>query len=103
MTAAGCEVPLYFDRLAPCLYLTDVGMLSQQRGLYVTCRQKDFSNKFYTLDYIDIEFDLLTEVADVDHANYFTRQLFTLRPPTIYKKMKKIRKHFTANISFDTF
>ena len=81
MTAAGCEVPLYFDRLAPCLYLTDVGMLSQQRGLYVTCREKDFSNKFYTLDYIDIEFDLLTEVADVDHANYFTRHLVTLRPP----------------------
>ena len=63
-------------------------MLSHQKGLYVTCREKDFSNKFYTLDYIDIEFDLLTEVADVDHANYFTRHLVTMQPP--FKKNEKI-------------
>ena len=75
-------------------------MLSQQRGLYVTCREKDFSNKFYTLDYIDIEFDLLTEVADVDHANYFTRQMVTLRPPTIYKKNEEDKKAFYRQYFF---
>ena len=52
-----------------------------KEGLYVTCRQENFINKFYTFDYIKIEFDLLTEVADVDHANHFTRQLVTLSPP----------------------
>ena len=56
------------------IYLTGISKLSGSEveggGTFVTCGQPTFIHKFYTKKYIDIEFDDLVAVADVDHSNF---------------------------------
>ena len=68
--------------------LSPITSEEKKKGLYVTCHEADFTNKFYTFSYIKVEFDLLTEVPDVDHANHFTRHLIPVAPP--FEKTERI-------------
>ena len=37
----------------------------------VVCRMPEWVHKFYTIDYLDIEYDEVTSIPDIDHANMF--------------------------------
>ena len=38
---------------------------------YITCRVSDWVHKFFDIKYQEIEFDKVTAVPDIDHANMF--------------------------------
>ena len=46
----------------------------------MTCAERRFHHKFYTQSYIDIEFDELVAVPDVDHANFVSNRPIHGRP-----------------------